>query len=306
MSELTHDATRERRKLDGRAAHGIAVMAAGACYALQHSYALDGRVSFYPRSARGFSVANSYLLTQSDGAMLIDTGFGKDEPAIRAEIETLIPRGLPLSLFPLRLNEFMSINNVESFAGHFNVETCYTSNIDAALWFDFGAKAEGRDILRSMKVTAVTRSDTIRLGRHDRTIEVMQAPIRLIATRWLYDRATRTLFSSDMFTHVWRDAEKGPWIVTEHDNDSTSVHDVRSFLLNTRYWWLEGAPTDSIRRAIGDIFDKYDVETIAPGYGCILSGRGVVARHYRMLDEALKSCDRSVAVSRYVPREEER
>ena len=26
----------------------------------------------------------------------------------------------------------------------------------------------------------------------------------------------------------------------------------------------------------------------------------------RMLDEALKSCDRSVAVSRYVPREEER
>ena len=52
-------------------------------------------------------------------------------------------------MFPLRLNEFMSINNVESFAGHFNVETCYTSNIDAALWFDFGAKAEGRDILKS-------------------------------------------------------------------------------------------------------------------------------------------------------------
>ncbi len=306
MSELIQDPTRQRRKVDGTAAHGIAVLAAGEFYALQHSHALDGRVSFYPRSARGFSVANSYLLTQSDAAMLIDTGFGKDEPAIRAQIETLIPRGLPLALFPLRLNEFMSINNVESFASHFNVETCYTSNTDAALWFDFGAKAEGRDILRSMKVTAVTRSDTIRLGAHGRAIEIMQAPIRLIATRWLYDRATRTLFSSDMFTHVWRDAGKGPWIVTEHDNDSTSVGDVRSFLLNTRYWWLEGAPTDTIRRAIGEIFDRYDVETIAPGYGCILSGRGVVARHYRMLDEALRSCDRSVAVSRYVSRDEER
>jgi len=305
MSELMQHAPRQARETNGPAG-GIAALAEGRLYALQHSYALDGRVSFYPASARGFSVANGYLLTQSDAAMLIDTGFGKDEPAIRAQIESLIAPGLPLSLFPLRLNEFMSINNVESFAGHFNVETCYTSNIDAALWFDFGAKAEGRDILQSMKVTAVSRTDTIRLGGEDREIDVMQAPIRLIATRWLYDRATRTLFSSDMFTHVWRDAETGPWIVTETDNDSTSQRDVRSFMLNTRYWWLEGAPTDSIRRGIGNVFDKYDIETIAPGYGCILCGRNVVARHYRMLDEFLKACDKSVAVSRYVSRDEER
>jgi len=274
-------------------------------YALQHPFALDGRVSSYPASARGFSVANSYLLTQSDAAMLIDTGFGKDEGAIRAQIERLIAPGLPLSLFPLRLNEFMSINNVETFAAHFNVEQCYTSNIDAALWFDFGAKADGRSILDSMPVTAVTRSDTIELGKRGRAIDVVQAPIRLIATRWLYDRATRTLFSSDMFTHVWRAEAHGPWIVTE-DNDNTSARELRSFLLNTRYWWLEGAPTASIRRGILDVFDKCDVETIAPGYGCILHGRKVVARHVAMLDDILKGLDKSVAVSRYVSRDEER
>src|SRR5271170_925700 len=294
--------TSEPRSFSG----GIAALADGRLYALQNPFALDGRVSSYPASARGFSVVNSYLLTQPDAAMLIDTGFGKDEPVIRTQIESLIAPGLPLSMFPLRLNEFMSINNVETFAGHFNVETCYTSNTDAALWFDFGAKADGRDILKSMKVTAVTRADTIELGKGGRAIDVMQAPIRLIATRWLYDRATRTLFASDMFTHVWRDAETGPWIVRDTDNDSTSPRDVRSFMLNTRYWWLEGAPTDSIRRGIGDIFDKYDIETIAPGYGCILSGRAVVARHYRMLDDFLKACDKSVAVSRYVTRDEER
>jgi flavorubredoxin len=285
---------------------GIASLADDRLYALQNPFALDGRISSYPASARGFSVANSYLLTQPDAAMLIDTGFGKDEPVIRAQIESLIAPGLPLSMFPLRLNEFMSINNVESFAGHFNVETCYTSNIDAALWFDFGAKAEGRDILKSMKVTAVTRADTIQLGKGERAIDVMQAPIRLIATRWLYDRVTRTLFSSDMFTHVWRDTTTGPWIVTEADNDSTSLADVRSFMLNTRYWWLEGAPTDSIRRGIGNVFDTYDIETIAPGYGCILRGRSVVERHYRMLDEFLKASDKSRMVSRYVTRDEER
>jgi flavorubredoxin len=304
MSLLSEDAPHDATEPQGFAG-GIAALAPNRLYALQNPFPLDGRVSSYPASARGFSVANCYLLTEPDAAMLIDTGFGKDEAVIRAQIEQLIAPGLPLSMFPLRLNEFMSINNVESFAGHFNVETCYTSNIDAALWFDFGAKAEGRDILKSMKVTAVTRADSIRLGKAGREIEVMQAPIRLIATRWLYDRATRTLFSSDLFTHLWRAAATGPWIVTDGD-DTASLSEVRSFMLNTRYWWLEGAPTDSIRRGIGEVFDKYDIETIAPGYGCILRGRNVVARHYRMIDDFLKSCDKSVAVSRYVSRDEER
>jgi hypothetical protein len=285
---------------------GIASLTDGRLYALQNPFSLDGRVSAYPASARGFSVANCYLLTQPDGAMLIDTGFGKDEPTIRAQIESLIAPGLPFSMFPLRLNEFMSINNVESFAAHFNVETCYTSNPDAALWFDFGAREDGRSVLDRMTVTAVTRADTIRLGKLDRGIDVMQAPIRLIATRWLYDRATRTLFSSDLFTHLWRESATGPWVVTDADNDPTATRDIRSFMLNTRYWWLEGAPTDSIRRGIGEVFDKYDVETIAPGYGCVLRGRDVVARHYAMLDEFLKSSDKSRMVSRYVTRDEER
>ena len=313
MSITTHDATKKTPKQTPPQARqpqgftgGIASIADDRLYALQNPFALDGRVSAYPASARGFSVANSYLLTQPDAAMLIDTGFGKDEPAIRAQIERLIAPRLPLSMFPLRLNEFMSINNVESFAAHFNIDQCYTSNPDAALWFDFGTTANGRNILDAMKVTAVTRADKIELGKAGRAIDVMQAPIRLIATRWLYDGTTRTLFSSDMFTHTWRGTETGPWIVTEADDDSTSLRDVRSFMLNTRYWWLEGVSTDSMRRGIGDIFDKYDIETIAPGYGCILRGRKVVARHYRMLDEFLKSCDKSAAVSRYVTRDEER
>src|SRR5213078_5401297 len=171
MSVLTQPAPRNARETSAFAG-GIAALATGKLYALQHPFALDGRVSSYPASARGYSVANCYLLTQSDAAMLIDTGFGKDEPVIRAQIESLITPGLPLSLFPLRLNEFMSINNVEAFAGHFNVETCYTSNVDAALWFDFGAKANGRSVLESMKVTAVARADTIRLGQRDRAIDV--------------------------------------------------------------------------------------------------------------------------------------
>src|SRR6202000_355503 len=95
-----------------------------------------------------------------------------------------------------------------------------------------------RSILDKMNVTAVTRSDTIQLGKHGRAIDVRQAPIRLIAARCLYDRNIKTLYSSDLFTHVWRDTPAGPWIVTE-DDDATTPADLRSFMLNTRYWWLE-------------------------------------------------------------------
>ena len=35
---------------------------------------------------------------------------------IRAQVETRIAPGLALSMFPLRINKFMSINNVEAFA----------------------------------------------------------------------------------------------------------------------------------------------------------------------------------------------
>src|SRR5260221_1945477 len=111
MSVLTQPAPGQAREPEGFVG-GIAALAEGKLYALQNPFALDGRVSAYPASARGFSVANSYLLTQSDAAMLIDTGFGNDEPAIRAQIEQLIAPGLPFSMHPLRLNEIMSINQV--------------------------------------------------------------------------------------------------------------------------------------------------------------------------------------------------
>ena len=123
--------------LDRTKNDNIRELAAGKLYALQNLMPLDGRVSSYPGSATGYSVSNCYLLKQPDAAWLIDTGFGGHEPALRAQIDSLIPRTLPLSLLPLRLNEFMSIQNIDPFTLHFNVKECFTGNPDAAFWFDF-------------------------------------------------------------------------------------------------------------------------------------------------------------------------
>ena len=73
MSKSTEHAPPTARDAGGFAG-GVAALAEGKLYGLQNPFALDGRVSAYPGSARGYSVANSYLLTQSDAALPIDTG----------------------------------------------------------------------------------------------------------------------------------------------------------------------------------------------------------------------------------------
>jgi hypothetical protein len=280
-------------------------LADGKLYALQNTMTLDGRVSSYPADATGYSVTNCYLLRQPDAAWLIDTGFGGDEAALRNQIESLIGRKLPLSLLPLRLNEFMSIQNIDPFTLYFNVKECFTGNPDAAFWFDFGAGSDaGQNTLEMLKITTIGRAETIPIGELGRPVTVYQAPIRLIATRWIYDAATKTMFTSDMFTHTWRDRPDGPWIIEDGDDDPTDFDHVRSFLLNTRYWWLEGVDTATLRRGMNDILSKHDIETIAPGYGCILRGKKTVARHMQLVDDVLKSLDKSVATSRYVGRDE--
>jgi flavorubredoxin len=281
----------------------IETIADGKLYALQNVLELDGRVSAYPADARGYSVSNCYLIKQGDRALLLDSGLSAHEASIIAQIRALTTPATRLSVFPLRINEYMSVCNVEAIAQNFDVEQCYSGNPDAALWVDFGRRSDANDQRPySLKTTLVSRAETLQVG-DGRTIDVFQAPIRLINTRWMFDHTTRTLFTSDSFSHQWSDHPDGPWSLQADDCDTTAEH-IRSFLLNTRYWWLEGGKTTELRRKLGVVFEKYPIETIAPGYGRLLRGRALVERQYRMFDDVLARLDQSVVKPRYVDRDE--
>jgi flavorubredoxin len=283
----------------------IETIAEGKLYALQNVMELDGRVSAYPANARGYSVSNCYLIKEGKSALLLDSGLSAHEASIIAQIRLLTPSDTLLSVFPLRINEYMSVCNVEAIAQNFNVEQCYSGNPDAALWVDFGRRSDADDISPySLKTTLVSRAETLRVG-DVRAIDVFQAPIRLINTRWMFDQNTRTLFTSDSFSHEWSDSLDGPWSLSADECTTTADH-IRSFLLNTRYWWMEGGKTTELRRKLGSVFEKYPIETIAPGYGRVLRGRALVERQYKMFDEVLARLDQSVIAPRYVDRDEVR
>ena len=277
---------------------GIVELAEGKVYALHNTFALDGRISAYPISARGHSVSNCYLLKGGEGALLLDTGYAAHEAEVLMQLESILDPATPLAMLPLRINEFMSVGNAMAIAKRFNVVECLAPVPEINEWLEFealepGGSNNGNPILPT---TILKPLHPIEIG--DRYIEVMNAPIRLISTRWIYDAATRTLFTSDMFSHLWAEREEGPWLLDEDGVTTTSF--VRSFLLNTRYWWLEGARTDSIRKGIADVFERYEIETIAPGYGAILRGRHLVERQFAALDEVLAGLDRSVVKPGYV------
>jgi hypothetical protein len=297
--------------------HTVTELAQGKLWAFQNTFPLDGRASAYPISARGFTVSNCYLLKEDDGAILLDSGYPVHAPAILEQLGGIIDKDHPLSVFPLRMNEFMSVCNVNAIADKFNVVECYSPVPEVHLWVDFSARAPaanghatnghaGHDHdhldLGNLKTTLVSGNiQQLQVGKSGkRPLDAIVAPVRLIGTRWSYDYASKTLFSSDMFPHIWRDTEDGPWVVEEGEDKSTEAH-VRSFLLNTRYWWLEGARTDTLRKGLSMLFEKYDIETLAPGYGCIIRGRKNVEREYKMLDEVLRKLDKSVSRAKYVP-----
>ncbi len=278
----------------------------GRLYALQNVFQLGGRASAYPSDADGYSVCNCYLLKEGNRALLLDSGLTAHAGSLISQINSLIDPGTRLSVYPLRINEFMSVANVEALADAFDVEQCYSSNADAAVWVDFGGRSDKPGAqATALKTTMVKRSQRLHVGDEvlGRALEAFQAPIRLIGTRWIYDEKTRTLFTSDSFSWEWSPHADGPWFLDDSTCTTTAAH-VRSFLLNTRYWWLEGGDTETLRRKLALVFDQYDIENLAPGYGRVLRGRELVKRQYQLLDGVLAGLDKSVVQARYVDRDE--
>jgi hypothetical protein len=240
---------------------------------------------------------NSYLLVEGDAAMLVDTGITIHARALVADLEATLAPGARLSVLHTRLGEYNSLSNTPAVVEAFDVRVIYGPHAQAARWTDFLPHDEVgfRAALEATEVVVLHGEQVLHVdagGR--RPVDVFSPVLRLLPTHWAYDRATRTLFTSDMFSHVARPTAAGPWVVTDED-DTTPIEAVRDHMLGTRYWWLADADTTGIARGLAATFARHDVERIAPGYGCVLEGRAVVARHLEMVQAVVATNGRLAA-----------
>ncbi|MGH2851828.1 MAG: hypothetical protein ACRDLP_14580 [Solirubrobacteraceae bacterium] len=261
-------------------------------HALCNAYAVDGRVTWHAPEARGHATMNTYVVREGDDALIIDTGVALHTVALLEQIATLVAPATRLAVVHTRIGEYTTISNTVPIAERFGCSRIHSEQDDSPRWVDFlaghGRDRAGPDPFADTTIERYVAPDAIAVdpGGH-RVLDVFHATLRLLPTSWLFDHRSGTLFSSDVFSHVLRAGAGGPWKVTDPDDADATVALMRRHLLSTRYWWLAGARLDEIRESIASTFARYDVETIAPGFGCIRAGAAVVRRAAAGLDQIL-------------------
>jgi hypothetical protein len=261
-------------------------------YALCHPYAVGEPVTTHGAGSTGYAPNNCYLLTEVDSALLIDTGFSVNQETIVAELESILGHRR-MSIYLTRMGEFAGICNVRPIADRFHVDELHgvidphpAAKVDFRPEFGPSVAQGGGGCLRAVSESRSKVGDNVRVGNAGRVVNVLDAPLRLLPTRWLYDKSTKTLFTSDAFTWAWRHDIHGPWVVKVLD-DADAESRIQEHLFGNRFWWLAGARTDDLRAAITGVVAQYDIERIAPSFGCVLEGSEIVGRHFDLLDRIL-------------------
>lgn len=260
----------------------------GRLYALGASVPNDGLITWLPAGAGGHVPLNAYLLTEGRSAILVDTSFPVIEDAIVAQAAAFDLDDVTVVL--TRNTEFDSVGNAEPLLDVLPVTAMY-GHFEPREWIYFRSATGPSSAVGRFESRVFDDDTRLALGPA-REVAVINARLKLLATAWLYDPATKVLFSSDTFSHALAD-DPDERIVTAA-NDRTTPEAVREHLL-LKFDWLEGADTEPLRAFVDGVFRDHDVETIAPSHGCILQGRDVIARHRAMLDDVLRDAGRAPA-----------
>jgi hypothetical protein len=247
-------------------------------YVVGGNVPLDGRASWAPAGASGWQPANCYLLLTAEGEpLIVDPGLPVVEREVLAGLRAVMPPGARPRIYITRA-QFDCVGNLGAVAGAFPVTDIFTGgNVNPFDSFDTVTSADEGERAASL---VLFRSPD------ESPLEVINATLRILATFWAYDPGTRTLFTSDSFTHALAAAGDGPPVLDSAASDDVTLDDVRSHL-NATFWWLRHAETRPIAESLEALFDRYDVESIAPVRGCVLRGRDVVDRHVELVTTVL-------------------
>lgn len=261
-----------------RTAHGIELVPER-LYALGGTVALDGRVSWVAASARGYQPANCYLLREGRQALLVDTGLAIHGDPIANEVRRLLPSNAELAVFLTR-SEPDTVGSLGKIAEHCAVNVTYCGST-VNPWDAVDGLQDGvpPPVLRPPRA--------IDLGP-DRIVDVIAPAFRMLPTSWLFDRATGTLFTSDLFGHTTLTSAVYQPVRTAEGDSETTLESVTGHT-RAKFWWLQQMVTRPIMADLEWIFSTYEVARIAPSHGCILEGVDLIRKHHQLLQELLAS-----------------
>ena len=240
----------------------------------------DRTTSWLPATASGWQPANCYVLLEPGRAVLVDTGVAAHGPLIVDQLTRVVPTGTPVSIFLTRA-ELDCIGNVGP------ISTCL--DVDGVVAGGNTNPFDAFDVVGAARATV-----RVQVGRRSadgpialsesRALEVLDAPLRLLATYWVYDNATRTLFTSDSFGHQLVESPDRPRVVTTEDRCDPEV--VERYLL-AKFGWVAEADTTPVSKALEQVFADREIEIVAPTNGSAIVGGEAVRMHYNAMQATL-------------------
>jgi len=246
----------------------------------------DGTASWIHATAAGWQPSNAYLLLENGNAALVDTGAAAHAEVVVEQLHRRLQTDAALSIFLTRA-ELDCIGNLGPIASAFDLEGVFTGgNNNPFDAFDAVPDVRGAVHLHVGR----KRGEVPIVLSGDRNLEVIDAPLRLLATYWAYDSGTHTLFTSDSFGHGLVESPEQPRVLTAQDG--VDPDEVRAYLL-AKFGWIEHATTSLVREEVEAVFASREIEILAPTNGCAIVGRDAVLAHYEALQDALARCSRA-------------
>lgn len=245
----------------------------------------NGTASWIHETADGWQPSNAYLLLEDGNAALVDTGAAAHAGAVVEQLGRRLPPGAALSIFLTRA-ELDCIGNLGPIASAFPLAGVFTGGNNNP--FDaFDAVPDVRGAVHLQVGRKKGEVPIVLSG--SRSLEVIDAPLRLLATYWVYDSDTRTLFTSDSFGHGLVGSPERPRVLTEPDG--VDRDEVRAYLL-AKFGWIERATTSLVRDEVEAVFASREIEILAPTNGCAIVGHDAVVAHYEAVQDALERLSR--------------
>jgi hypothetical protein len=136
--------------------------------------------------------------------------------------------------------------------------------------FEFRAAEAHLASLSDGMVSWVKAGDAIEAGRFH--LQLISPLIRVLATDWIYERESGTLFTSDFGAFIARQSAGGPFAVSRFTPDADHV----AQCLATKFDWLRSIDTEPMVQDIERIFGSHDVQRVCPSFGAIVEGREAV------------------------------
>jgi len=265
---------------------GITTLVPDRLYLLGGSVALDGRISWVPEGARGWQPINAYVLREGNEALIVDPGIFAHRHIINRQLDALVPPGTGLSIFLTRA-EPDSAGNIGEVGRRYLVRMLYAGGgpnpFDA---FDSVEMLDPCSTSNRIQMERQPAGYQIPIGPN-RGLEILRPVVRLLATYWAYDQQTRTLFTSDSFSHCLQHSPDGPRVTTASPSVWAARSHVRAHLL-AKFGWLLHARTQSVVANLRQMRGTRAIDRIAPGRGLVIEGRAAVDEHLDAFEAVLQ------------------